>query len=152
MDREQYLSLLREHDDPVNWEVPGGWENYDYLTARRRFLHFADDIEKALASKCEVESGSMIQDASFIGQINLPNKCSKEPEYRGFLRISHFGSFAAFSDDEELKPDCLDKIKDVIEKHGYVYIPLEILAGPYSGRNTGVTGIPNWVIRYFDYV
>jgi hypothetical protein len=68
MDKEQYLALLREYDDPVNWEVPGGWENYDYLTARRRFLHFADDIEKTLASKCKAETGPSIQDASLLGK------------------------------------------------------------------------------------
>jgi hypothetical protein len=40
----------------------------------------------------------------------------------------------------------------LFEQHGYVYMPATILEQPYTGNNPGVTGIPNWWIRYFDWV
>lgn len=71
-----------------------------------------------------------------------------------WLRVSNFGNFATVycSSETEIVPRYLNVIKLVMHKHGYIYIPPDILSEPYTGANQGVTGIKNWGIRYFDWV
>lgn len=103
-----------------------------------------------MGAQCQYESGSQIQDASFIGLIVLPAQCHND--YQVNLRISHFGNFAGWSDDTALKPEYLELVNHVLYKQGYIYIPTYILEKRYTSKNLDVTWIHTWWTRYFDYL
>lgn len=147
MDRAEYLDLLASLDDGIHWEFP---EGFPYRAAERRFLAMAADVEQALGERCSIEYHSAIQDASFHAQLFVPKSCALE-DYAVKLRASNFGSLATLYDtDDVVKPACADKIKDVLKRHGYVYVPSWILREPYDDRQN--IGIPNWGVRYFDWL
>ena len=153
MNRNDYLRLLQQHDDPVHWEVPGGWESYDYKKAFASFQLFAKEIEITFEEKCKVEYGSTIQDASFIGQVFLPVRCSESQSSYVCLRISYFGNFSAarvIHSEEKSLPSCEDLIKKVSQEHGYIFIPMEVLHEPYTGKLHLIE--PTWWNRFFDYM
>jgi hypothetical protein len=93
----------------------------------------------------ELETGSLIQDASFHSQILLP---SNPPR----IRFSNFGDMVSVRDEKSVSPGFLAVIRRLCEQFGYVYIPEEVLKQPYTGKNPGVRGIRNWWTRYFDWV
>ena len=66
MNKKEYIEYLMKHDSHEHWEVPNGWENYDYKAADRRFMKLKSDIEKEFNCTCRYESGSAVQDASYI--------------------------------------------------------------------------------------
>lgn len=150
MERAEYLQLLSQHDDHSHWEYPGGWNKSAYDIAHRKFLGLTENIQQAFGEKLAVEYGSMIQDASFHGQVSLPQDWLLE-NYIISLRVSNFGSFATLYDaDNVVKLDCLQKIKAILKQHDYIYLPSWILTEVYPDPK-GV-GIPNWGVRYFDYL
>ena len=147
MDRAEYLDLLASLDDQTHWEFP---EGFLYRPAERRFLAMAEDVEKALGEKCTIEYHSAIQDASFHAQLFVPKICTQQG-YNVKLRTSNFGNLATLYDvGEDVKPACADKIIDVLKQHEYIYIPSWVLREPYNGTKT--IGIPNWGVRYFDWL
>lgn len=140
-----YLDLLRQHDDPRRWEYPVG---FDYDAATRRFAEFSNALAASLNVPLKSESGSYIQDASFHSQIYVPLDSGRNT----LIRFSNFGDMAAVSEDGPVPKEMMRGIIELLEKHGYVYIPARVLDQPYTGANPGVTGIRNWWIRYFDWV
>ena len=97
MDTDAYMSILQEYDDPVYWEWPPG---FDYYAAEQHFQAFARQLEQTLATPCTVESGGLIQDASFRGQVYLPEHLFTEPapvDDIVVLRVSNWGSLATRS-------------------------------------------------------
>lgn len=151
MTKEDYLQLLVQHDDPVHREVPGGWEKYDYTTAEKRFLNLVKAVEAATGKQCKYEARSCIQDATFIGQILLPDHCYHNAADKVYLRISHFGGFAAYSRDTALKPDSLQSVNEVLQEHGYIYIPTNVLHEPHAEQHPGFAET-DWWTRFFDWV
>lgn len=139
------MDLLRQYDDPWSWEYPVG---FDYDAATRRFAKFADALSALLGVPLKSETGSHIQDASFHSQIYVP----LDSERYTLIRFSNFGNMATVREDELVPDEMKGTIIDLFEKHGYVYVPATVLDQPYTGTNTGVTGIRNWWIRYFDWV
>lgn len=140
MNRDQYASLLRSHDDPVRWEYPPGM---DYRKQVSRFRHFVTALEERLGEKLQVETESHVQDASFHSQVLIGG---------AHLRFSNFGDMVATTDDKSIAPATLDIIKNLLAAHGYVFVPHDLLEEDYTGDNPGVTGIRDWWIRYFDWV
>ena len=140
MTRDDYFTLLKEHDDPVHWEYPPDF-NYERQTAR--VLRFVRDLEPRLGGKLEYETDSHIQDASFHSQVMVDGAC---------LRFSNFGNMIATTDDDSITASTLDIIKSLAALHGYIFIPSDLLNEVYTGTNPGVTGIRDWAIRYFDWV
>ena len=119
--------------------------------AERKFLTMAADVEQALSEKCSIEHGGGIQDASFHAQLFVPKSCKVIENYAVQLRVSNFGGLATLYDaDDVVKPACADKIKEVLKRHGYVYVPSWVLREPYDDRKN--IGIPNWGVRYFDWL
>lgn len=143
-----YWQLLREHDDPIRWEYPSG---FDHLAAIAKFEAFSKELSLSLGLPLKTETGSYIQDASFHSQIYVPQTDDRYAQ----VRFSNFGNmvsvFSVF-EDQPVTEDMLEIIKVLLEKHGYVYVPESILDQPYTGRNPGVTGISNWATRFFDWV
>ena len=140
-----FMAILERHDDPRRWEYPVG---FDYGATTRRFTEFAEALSSALGVPLRSETGSLIQDASFHSQIFLPLGEGRH----AVIRFSNFGDMATLSEDEPVPPELLKAVVGLLERHGYVYVPASVLAQPYTGRNTGVTGIRDWWIRYFDWV
>jgi len=140
-----YLELFRRHDHPTRCESPPG---FDYAAASSRFATFAKELSAKLVLNLRTETGSDIQDASFHSQIYLPTS----NDWHALLRFSNFGEMATVTEDEPAPPATLAAVIELLAKHGYVYIPVEMLHRPYDGKNLGVTGIDSWWIRYFDWV
>ena len=152
----EYMELLQRHDGPKFWEHPRG---FDYRLATARFAACAEALSSALGLDLQVETGTRIQDASFHSQVLIP----LARECYAMVRFSNFGDMVSIglSQAGEMMPEVpLDHIQqtmlrtilEVLEKHGYVYVPAEVLLQPYTGQHRGVTGIRNWWIRYFDWV
>jgi hypothetical protein len=147
-----YLPVLQAHDDPVYWEVPPG---FDWEAAEQHFLAFAHELEQTLGVSCLIEAGALIQDASFLGQIMLPEPLVGKASTSGapvLLRVSNWGQMATLTNEEALEPAVLEQIKAMLGRFSYVYIPPSVLELPYTGNNPGVTGIRTWWIRYLDWV
>ena len=140
MDEEDVLALFCEHDDPVRWEYPKG---FDYTDAVLRFREFAAAFDAATGVKHPIETGSHIQDASFHSQIDLGG---------GWLRFSNFGDMVSFDPSSQLGVGTFDKLRTLCRDNGYILIPPDFTELPYTGLNPGVTGIRDWGIRYFDWV
>lgn len=150
MERAEFLDLLTRLDDQTHWEWLGGWDKATYDAAQRKFLALAEDVQQALGEKCTIEHGGQIQDASFHGLLAIPQSCLRQ-DYIVSLRVSNFGSLATLYDaDDFVKPGCSDKIKDFLKRHGYTYVPSWILDERYPGPKE--IGIPNWGVRFFDYL
>jgi len=67
--------------------------------------------------------------------------------------MSNFGCFCSvYAEDSVVKTDGLQTIKQIASEHGYVYIPSRLLEVPYDGKNSGVSGFPNWGERFFDWI
>jgi hypothetical protein len=158
MDDAEYLRLLEAHDDLRGWYGP---VDYNYEAAEQRFLEFARELQASFDVECRVESGQKIQDATFLGQIDLPPEVFNRAD-RVYdpvaIRVSNWGNFAAVGDESALEPAWLDQIKALLERSGYVYIPSSVLARTYRrGRLRGwarphmSARRPTWWDRYFDY-
>jgi hypothetical protein len=140
-----YLQLLRENDDPTQWEYP---RDFDYHLATTEFAKFADELSMAQGVALKTETGVIIQDNSFHSQICIPLPGDRS----AVNRFSNFGKMVTVSEDESVPKEMLSTMKELFSRHGYVYVPASILDQPYTGRNPGVTGIRTWWIRYFDWV
>src|SRR5262249_41171153 len=115
-----YLDLLRQHDDPQRWEHPVG---FDYDAASRRFAKFRDALSALLNMPLTSETGSYIQDASFHSQIYVP----LDSERYALIRFSNFGDMATVSEDESVREEMKRAIIDLLETHGYLYVPATVL-------------------------
>lgn len=140
-----FTALLQQHDDPSRWESPRA---FDRVAAAGRFARFSETLSSALAVPLKSETGSAIQDASFHSQIFLP----LGDERHAVVRFSNFGNMATISEEEPLPAQLLETVVELLRKYRYRYVPASVLEQPYTGKNPGVTGIPSWWIRYFDWV
>jgi hypothetical protein len=143
--RMDFLKLLRQHDDPIRWERPPG---FDAGVAAERFARFVEDLSARLSVAVRSEAGVFVQDASFHSQAFLPLPGGPPAQ----IRFSNFGDMASVSEDERVPEPTMAAVVELLARHGYVYVPAEVLDQPYTGNNAGVTGIKTWWIRYFDWV
>ncbi len=151
MDREAYLKILKDADDPVHSEVPGGLERYDLKAAEARFRQFTARLQQVLGAQCLSKNGADIQDASFVGLITIPGELAGQAKPIE-IRISHFGNLATVADEEGIRQQTMDQLMALLKEAGYRHIPSAVLSTPYTGRNPGVTGFKNWWHRYFDWI
>ncbi len=140
-----YARLLAAHDHPTHWEYPPG---FDYRTATARFGKFVATLSAALGEPVASETGVHIQDASFHSQVFLPLPGGRQ----GLIRLGNFGDLATVGDGEPVPKPTLAVVLELLARHGYTYVPAAVLDAAYTGSNPGVTGIPSWRIRYFDWV
>lgn len=170
-------ALLARLDDPVYAQFQGGWAHWNEAAAEARFLALVEALEARLG--CPVlpepepadveayrllwqtsllyESSRAIQDASFHGQVLLPRSLLTEAgrslNYVVRLRVSNFGSLATvYDDDTMVQEQVLASMRQTLEEQGYIYVPSDLLAEPYTGKNPGVSGFRNWGLRYFDWI
>lgn len=177
MDDAALFVVLQRLDDPVYAEYPGGWAHWDQAAAEARFLRLVDTLATRLECPARqgipfshdqgydhvrehtlcYETGVYIQDASFHGDVLLPQSLlTAEALAAGSfvgLRTSNFGHLATlYDDDTAVRPDAHAIIVGALEELSYIYIPSRILNQPYSGQNHGVTGFSTWGSRYFNYI
>ena len=138
-------SALLRFDDPIHWEYPPRFAHRESVV---RFRAVARDLSNELGVELRMETETQIQDASFHSQIYLPGGWFGHH----LIRFSNFGDMVSINEDDGLPPDLLERIQEILSRHGYVYIPYVLLEQPYTGVNPGVTGIATWWIRYFDWV
>ena len=177
MDDAALLAELARVDDPVYAEYPGGWTHWDQAAAEAQFLRLVDALAARL--KCPTregipflrdpdygrarerslcyETGTRIQDASFHGEILLPQVLQTAEALAKdscvSLRTSNFGHLAMlYDDDTEIRPASHAIIIETLEDMGYTFVPSRVLDQPYSGQNHGVDGFSTWGRRYFDYI
>src|SRR5262245_41032403 len=119
--------VLQHHDDPQFWEYPPG---FDYEAATRRFHAFVHALSLAMDVPLKTETGAAIQDASFHSQLYLP----LGDERFALVRLSNFGDMATASEDEQVPDELLQSVVQLLEKHGYAYVPASFLDQPYTGK------------------
>lgn len=135
-----FPDVFEYHDDPVKWEYP---EDFDYESTIDRCLGIVPKLEELFGKKLQLETKTYIQDASFHSQVLLDG---------AYIRFSNFGNMVATTDDDTLGPEMVESLARLLARHGYVFVPHDLLETDYSGSNPGVTGIRDWWIRYFDWV
>lgn len=124
MEYSDYKLLLEKFDDSKYWEYPPG---FDYNDAVVRFKLFVAELVKTLGGPVVIETESLIQDASFHSQVHLSN---------AWLRFSNFGNMAALTDETSLPKGSLQKIKRLLESHGYIFMPSSLLEQPYYRKES----------------
>ncbi|HEX8995027.1 MAG TPA: hypothetical protein VF812_03245 [Ktedonobacterales bacterium] len=177
MDDTALLAELARLDDPVYAEYPGGWAHWDRAAAEAQFLRLVDTLAARLECPTRegmpssrdpdydqvrehtlcYETGAYIQDASFHGEILLPQallttEALAKNSFVG-LRTSNFGHLAMlYDDDAEVRPAAHATILEVLQELGYTFVPSRVLNQPYSGQNPGMNGFSDWGRRFFDYI
>jgi len=136
----EYQNLLDQHDHPEHWDFPPG---FDYESELSSFRRAAAAIAARVPEPVEVDDD--VQDASFHGLLRIGGEA-------GSLRFSNFGRMAAFASEEGVGAPLWKMVEEVLSARDYVLIPHRLVAGPYTGKNKGVTGIKSWWVRYFDWV
>jgi hypothetical protein len=142
-------ALLEQLDDAEHAEAPPNW---DRQAAEARFVALAPALEQRLGYPCPYETGALIQDASFHGEISLPHDILTKND-GVTLRTSNFGRMAAiYGDETVVRPEALATVVATLEEHGYTYVPSAVLMAPYTGKDPGVEGFTTWMDRFFDWV
>lgn len=140
-----YLELFRRHDSSSHLEQPPG---FDRKKTAARLAKFVDELRERTQAVPEVETGSTIQDASFHSDVLLP----MADERHALIRFSKFGDMVTVADDEPIPEALLGTIRELLEEHGYVYVPAQVLDQPYTSEESEVGDIDTWWLRYFDYL
>jgi hypothetical protein len=162
--RGEIDSLLRQLDDPVHLERPAG---FDYAAEQARFAALVAAVEARFGCICTVDAGMSVQDASYLGQLEIPASATAT-ETEVFVRVSNFGGLALLGaerpgvyDDEETRiliayADWRN-VLEVLTNHGYVVLLEDALSRPYDGtsdalRRPYARTPATWFDRYFDYL
>lgn len=162
--RDEIDSLLRQLDDPVHLERPAG---FDYAAEQARFAALVADVEARFGCVCTVDAGMNVQDASYLGQLEIPASATAT-ETEIFVRVSNFGGLALLGaerpgvyDDEETRILIAyadwRKVLEVLTNHGYVVLLEDALSRPYDGTSDALrraypTYPATWFTRYFDHL
>jgi hypothetical protein len=129
---DEYIQLLKEHNDPNNLYNP---PDFDFKEAISRFRQFSADLKKIVDIDYIEETET--EDASFHSALVLPTKeanrllgLSLDDKSIGgifWISFSNFGNFVGIRYDDALPDDLLKLITDLLQSHGYLYIPGRIL-------------------------
>jgi len=88
--RAEIAALLRRLDDPTHLECPA---RFNYAAGQRRFQSPVMEPERPFGCTCQVEAGTQVQDASFLGQLVIPASATAGG-VEIFIRVSNFGGLA----------------------------------------------------------
>jgi hypothetical protein len=151
----ELLSLLRNTDDPNNWEYPRRFrwkkEIVDVEAVKSK-------LEKVLGQQLEMDKN--VQDASFFTELAWH---TPERHIVGIgltkltyvaIRFSAFGRFVTICGnvpEAPLAAGLVDELVKVLSTAGFTYIPAEVLAEKYDGCVRGAPEDTTWWDRYFDY-
>src|SRR5438128_1706055 len=123
-----YMQILVEHDHPSSWmEAP----DFDEELAERRFGDFVRDLSETLKLFVRTETGELLQDAIYHSEAFLPVGEYPQPS----IRFSRFDALATLFLIEKVPEGWKSTIENLLSKHGYIYVPADVLAQPYTGSN-----------------
>ena len=163
--RKDIEKLLRASDDSVGSYVPGDdWASFPYY----ELANSVEEVKAALqkATGVEFDRDGNAQDASFHDELRilspesyLTNRVTVYIPEIG-IRFSNFGRLftihSAF--DKIPKKYPVQEIQEIVEAHGWIFIPADKLKEPYDGVNVrlrdymGLGNKVTWWIRFFDYI
>ncbi len=162
LDEQQTWALLRELDEPGQWEFP---DDHDHAEARARFDRLVARLDRRFGCSCAADR--QVQDASHLGTIIVPATATTAPAPLT-VTISKFGRLAAVSlgnpgsydeDEERALFPIHDRrrIEEELQTLGYHPVAEHLLWTRYNGIS-GFDALyppdrpPSWWARFFDYL
>lgn len=147
-------NILLEFDEKGRFETPS---KFDYKTLVNRVDRVTADLEQNFGLTFKIDN--QVQDASFYCDIRIPRELvlKPRPNLGCSVRISNFGGLATINFEEEYSAKIISTIKEILERHDFIYISSDDLDQEYDGqfeefkKNLG-GDLPTWQIRYFDYL
>jgi hypothetical protein len=162
------IELFQALDDPVHLEFPA---DFAHTLEQHRFVQLVVALQAAFDCKCAHEAGLQIQDASYLGTIEIPAEATAlgTPIH---VRISNFGGLALlcperpgrYGDDEArelISGEDRDRVEGALKDQGYLPVPEDILWTRYDSPAIAVRAqLPaplagewrpsTWFDRFFD--
>ncbi|TPE42098.1 hypothetical protein [Pontibacter mangrovi] len=139
-------NILLEFDEQDRFETPS---KFDYETLVNRVAKMTNELEQYFGLTFKIDN--QVQDASFYCDIRIPHELVLKPRPNlGYsVRISNFGGLATINFEEEYSAETISTIKEILERHTFIYVSYDDLDKEYDGQ---FEDIPTWQIRYFDYL
>jgi hypothetical protein len=141
MTSPDYLALLKKNDLSSSNHPPG----FDRAVALGEVDQLRTSFESHLGYRPVLDD--QVQDATHFAELQMQPKISRE--LHAVIRFSKFGRLVTILFAEKLGDEKLQLVLHELQKHGYVYVPSEILESPYDGQ---MQGIETWMTRFFYYV
>ena len=144
------------NDSPTDWEYP---EGFDWTEAWRAVRQYQAAAEELLGQRLRVDD--QVQDASFFGELFVFEDGAVRPDgvtvmvFKVAIRFSSFGRLATIHTNSALSDlgrYPVDRLAELLEVHGFVYVPHEALAEPYDGVLPNMPADYTWWLRFFDYI
>ena len=148
---DKYRQILQSCDEKGAYEFPQGF-NYD--TLERDALGVERSLQEQLQLKTNFEGAVFNQDASFSIAIILTGYVEerKDAIYQPTIRFSNFGRLVTLTWTDMLPESLPDRIRLVLEAHGFHFIPAVALDTNYDGVMADDNAFPTWWTRYFDWL
>jgi hypothetical protein len=152
--------MLDAHDDSEGCEVPGGdWSTFPHGS----LAESVRSVQAALRGELNLsfDRDGNVQDASFHDELRVLHPESfRANGIVAFvseiaIRFSNFGRLYTIHSAMPEMPTGypLDRIRAVVERHGWTYVPADELQEIYDGKNRVLRdGRNTWWIRFFDYL
>jgi hypothetical protein len=142
-------NILQEFDEQGRFETPS---KFDYETLVNRVDKIANDPEQHFGLTFKIDN--QVQDASFHCNIRIPHELvlKPRPNLGSSVRISNFGGLATINFEEEYSGETISTIKEIIERHDFIYVSYDELDQEYDGQFEEFKKIldgevPTWQIR-----
>ena len=136
--------LLEAPDDQIHDEEP---PDLDWDATQERVTRLQSKLARITGAHASMSGWSEIQDATFHSEVSLLGKGR-----RVMVRFSNFGSLFTVSAASELVHEhVIAEIVQAVSYAGFIYVPEDALATPYTGRNPTFKGA-TWWGRFFDYI
>jgi len=159
MDARIHDILLR-NDSATDVEYPPG---FDWRVSMAAVEALKPHAERILGQPLKLDD--QVQDASFFAELFVFEEGAVGPNgatvmvFKIAIRFSTFGKMATIHTN--LAASDLDKypvarLADLLEKHGFQFIPVEALSDQYDGKLKGLGqsagAEATWWYRFFDYM
>lgn len=135
-----YTDLLRKNDLSDLNRPP----EFDRGLALERVENLRTSLEECLGFRPVLDD--QIQDATHFAELQIKPQINREK--CAVIRFSKFGKLVTILFPEEMGAEKFSLVVNEMQRHGYIFIPSEMLDQPYDGR---LEGIATWMVRFFYY-
>lgn len=156
MTDEIHQILLASDAVEGDFEFPAHITCEDRVEARRSVANVKKEIEQLIGEDLRSDNG--VQDATFWEQLGVYERKVQRGGATALLAqmaivFSNFGNLVTVwsVDPESLNRYPLEDIVNILEGHGFVYIPRSSLDAGYDGRHATRVKI-TWLDRFFSYI
>jgi hypothetical protein len=152
--------ILMQNDSAAAVEYPPG---FDWQASFAAVKALTPHAERILGQPLKLDD--QVQDASFFAELFVFEDGAVEPNgvttmvFKIAIRFSTFGKLATIhtnSAESDLDKYPVARLADLLEQHGFNYIPAESLSERYDGKLTelgqSLGGEATWWYRFFDYM